>query len=124
MHPLTKGSPMPNTHDALVQQIDAKEETFGELFAAMDSEVPYEGQEASEALHELPLEVRVTKTITMVFCTGGPHVEATAELHPNGGISDVTIRGWRGGERVERVVDSDSPIHRAVEHYTQDMMPW
>lgn len=98
------------TKQMLIEQIEAQADQFDAIYEAED---PY------EELFEAPLEIIVGRSLTVVLCAGGPHVEAVATLGSEGDVTSARIDGYWGGARVSRSVRTDSSLWRALGDYAE-----
>lgn len=98
-----------STHIMLTRQMTAQAEQFDEIYQEAD---PY------EHLHDAPLEVRVSKQLTVLLCAGGPHVEAVATLdgHP---ITDARLVGYWAGASESWPVHQGTALWNALEQYAE-----
>lgn len=99
-----------STRQQLAQQVIAQAEQFDAIY---ESDDPY------EELYEAPLEITVGRELTVLLCTGGPHVEATASVNDEGAVITAQIHGYWGSERVSRSVRPGSSLWRALGDYAQ-----
>ena len=102
------------TQQLLAQQIAAQAEAFDDI---------YQEDDPFEALWEAPLELRVSEQITVVLCTGGPHVEAAA-IVAEGAITSARIDGWWGTEHLSQVVGEGSVLWWAPHPYRPSFIAW
>lgn len=109
------------THTALIDQLDAQEEHFDEIFEALDHDLPYQGHDAHDALHEAPLEISTETSVTVLLTTGGPHVELIGDLQADGTIHNAQIVGYWGSEKIHRQVTPGTALHRAIEAYAESL---
>lgn len=100
---------MNTTAHMLSQQIQAQADQFDAI---------YESADPFEELFEAPLEITVSQQLTVILCTGGPHVEAVATIE-DGAICDVRIEGYWAGETQTRPVQEGSALMRALETYAE-----
>lgn len=104
------------TRQRIIEQMDAIEGTLTHLRACIergigyiegedyenipDEEMQEEGEDPHDVLVEYPLEIvdERGRLYTVVFCTGGPHVEVTKD----GAYGACIMSGYWGGEKVTR----------------------
>ena len=72
----------------------------------------------NEGIFDLPLEITVRKQLVVVLCTGGPHVEAVAELDDSGIVS-ASLDGYWAGSQQSRPVEPGSGLWNALEQYAE-----
>lgn len=101
---------MPTTNEMLTREISAQAEQFDEIFANDD---PF------DELWEAPLEVTTRTQLVVVLCTGGPHVEAVADLDDEGAIITASLVGYWGNETVQQQVAPSSSLWRALCEYAE-----
>lgn len=101
---------MPTTNERLTHEITAQAEQFDEIFANDD---PF------DELWEAPLEVTTRTQLVVVLCTGGPHVEAIADLDNDGAIVSASIFGYWGNETVQQQVTTGSSLWRALREFAE-----
>lgn len=101
---------MPTTNEMLTREISAQAEQFDEIFANDD---PF------DELWEAPLEVTTRTQLVVVLCTGGPHVEAVADLDDEGAIITASLVGYWGNETVQQQVAPSSSLWRALWGYAE-----
>lgn len=110
------------THEALIDQLDAQEEHFEDIFQALDHDHPHQGQGAHDALHEAPLEISTETSVTVLLTTGGPHVELIGDLQSDGTIHNAQIVGYWGSEKIHRQVTPGTALHRAIQAYAESLI--
>ena len=90
-----------------------------EDYAAADIEQDAEGWGTEEAaydrLAELPLSVEVTKTIRVLFGTGGPADGMNVELDTEGEIRRVVFWFANWGTYAETIIPEGSSLYRYAE---------
>lgn len=88
----------------------------GEPVDDPETSLPYEVYDAEEYLLNLPLEVidERGRLFTVVFATGGPHIEMTQD----GAFNQPILAGYWGGEKVTL---SDPILEQAMEYYIPEM---
>lgn len=101
---------MPTTKEMLTRAISAQAEQFDESFANDD---PF------DELWEAPLEVATRTQLVVVLCTGGPHIEAVADLDGEGAIITASLVGYWGNETVQQQVAPSSSLWRALCEYAE-----
>ena len=101
---------MTNTRKMLTDQMRVQ---IAEFDTIVESEDPY------EELFETPLEITVGTTLTVLLCTGGPHVEAVATLDSDHRVVNARVDGYWAGARESWRVDVGSPLWEALEQYAQ-----
>ena len=101
---------MPTTNERLTREITAQSEQFDEIFANDD---------LFDELWEAPLEVATRTQLVVVLCTGGPHVEAVADLDNDGAVVSACIVGYWGSETVQQQVTPGSSLWRALREYAE-----
>ena len=105
---------MPSTiSEELAQEITAQADQFDTI---MTQPEPY------DALYEAPLEVVVRRQLAIVLCTGGPHVEAVADLYDDGTVSAAHLFGCWGIDQETRPVPQGSGLWRALEEYAESAL--
>ena len=109
------------THDALIDQLDAQEEHFKDIFQALDHDHPHQGQDVHDALHEAPLEISTETSVTILLTTGGPHVELIGDLQSDDTIHNAQIVGYWGSEKIFRQVTPGTALHRAIQAYAESL---
>lgn len=84
-----------STQEMCQAQALGTRELLEEVWAAIDSGEEYEGQDATEYLDEMPLEIVFERgePFAVVLGTGGPHVEITG-----GGRSPYVLSVYWAGE--------------------------
>lgn len=75
-------------------------------------------QDPWDALWEAPIEVKIEQQLTVVLCTGGPHVEATATI-TDSGITNARLQGWWGPSHQSWEVTDTWPLWGALEQYAE-----
>jgi len=101
------------TSDMLTTQMDAQASQFDAIFTET---------ETYDSLYEVPLEITVRRQIVVLLCTGGPHVEAVANLAQNGTVTDARIFGCWGSANETRRVSGGSALWRALEEYAVNIV--
>lgn len=101
-----------STHIMLTRQMAAQSEQFNEIYQEAD---PY------ELLYDAPLEIRVSKQLTVVLCTGGPHIEAVATLDDDA-VTDARLDGCWAGERESRPIPQGTALWNALESYAEALI--
>lgn len=82
---------MVTTNEILTREITAQAEQLDEIFANYDP---------VDELWEAPLEVATRTQLVVVLCTGGPHVEAVADLDDDDAVVSASLTGYWGSETV------------------------
>lgn len=101
---------MATTNEMLTREIIAQAEQFDEIFANDDS---------FDELWEAPLEVTTHTQLVVVLCTGGPHVEAVADLDDDGAVVSASLTGYWGSETVRTQVQPGTSLWRALSEYAE-----
>lgn len=101
-----------STHIMLTRQMTAQAKQFDEIYQEAD---PY------EHLDDAPLEIRVSKQLTVVLCTGGPHIEAVANLEGDA-VTDARLDGYWAGERESRPIPQGTALWNALESYAEALI--
>ena len=101
---------MATTNEMLTREIIAQAEQFDEIFANDD---PF------DELWEAPLEVTTRTQLVLVLCTGGPHVEAVADLDDDGAVVSASIIAYWANETVQQQVTPSSSLWRALREYAE-----
>lgn len=101
-----------STHIMLTRQMAAQAEQFDEIYQEAD---PY------EHLYDAPLEIRVSKQLTVVLCTGGPHIEAVATLDGDT-VTDARLDGYWAGERESRPITQGTALWNALATYAEALI--
>lgn len=91
-------------------QAESMRELLTEVWAAIDADEEYEGQDAREYLDEMPLEVvwEHGTPFAVVLGTGGPHVEVTQDTRGGGASLEVywgSDRATLRGDAISRTAD-------------------
>lgn len=98
-----------STKTMLADQMTAQANQFDEIYQEAD---PF------EQLHEAPIDIHLDQQLTVVLCTGGPHVEAVATLD-RGDITRARLEGYWAGEKVSWPVTQGTALWQALETYAQ-----
>lgn len=101
---------MATTNEMLTREIAAQAEQFDEIFANDDP---------LDELREAPLEVTTRTQLVVVLCTGGPHVEAAADLDDDGAVVSASLTGYWGSETVRTQVQPGTSLWRALGEYAE-----
>lgn len=101
----------------LNEQLDSTLSYFDAIFETLDAGTELDGDDPMDLLDEAPLEIK--KSITVVFATGGPHVEAVADLNKDGSIYGASVYGYWGGKRSSKAVTEGSGLWRALQSYAE-----
>lgn len=101
---------MPTTNEMLTREITAQAEQFDEIFA---------NDESFDELWEAPFEVTARTQLVVVLCTGGPHVEAVADLDDDGAVVSASLTGYWGSETVRTKVQPGTSLWRALSEYAE-----
>ena len=101
---------MTATREMLTDQMRAQVAEFDSIY---DSENPY------EELFEAPLEVTLGTTLTVLLCTGRPHVEVVATLDSERRVTEARVDGYWAGAKESWRVQEDSSLWRAMNEYVE-----
>lgn len=90
-----------------------------DLWARIDAEEDFEGEDSREYLDSLPLEVVWEKgePFAVVMGTGGPHVEIRGGTRHDG--NGFTVHVYWSGEHVTRYAAGGSGVARTGEYFRE-----
>ncbi len=93
--------------------------------ALLDAEAADErttdGEDPSDALDALPLEVAIEKHIVIVLSTGGPHEEIDAVVDDHGYVMSAAFRAVWGGDRVETPIREGDALWTLAQRFAELM---
>lgn len=101
----------------------SREDDARGMLDALDAGEEYDGQDASDALAEYPLDVNLELGAPgeVLLSTGGPSEWLEVECRSLE-VSEVTFRAAWGSESVRRHVPEHSPLHRLASYYLEPLL--
>jgi len=101
---------MNSTEDYVTGAFRSRNEDARVLLDALNAGEPTpEGDDASDAISELPLSVEVTRHVEILLSTGGPAEWIDAELYADGSIRSAEfVAVWGSDRRVSRIDETDA----------------
>lgn len=96
---------------------NSREEDAQAMLDAVDAGEEYEGQDADEAIDELPLSVELEHHVVIVLSTGGPHEEIDVTIYGDGTIKEAKFGAYWGNNRKETRLHEGDALWTLAERY-------
>lgn len=97
-----------DTREYVSNARQSREEDARRMLDALEAGEEFEGQDADEALDELPLSVEVVRHVVIVLSTGGPHEEIDAVVDGDTMMRAHFRAGWGSDSRETRLTPNDA----------------